>query len=413
MESSPLLSAPPSSGRKNISCQQMAQELLSSTSASAPFVFSSPGVTLLAKGDAHAYKSVVKFAELDHYVNSLLAKHKRSAGDNPIALGVIPFSEHNPVRFVIPEQTLVSSSLRLGQFAGHCPHAARSVMLPLPQPQTYMSLVEQAERACACGQLDKVVLSRAMQVDTDEEIALNQLLLTLLQQNPHGYTFCANIGDEGEARHLIGSSPELLVSRKGSAVSSNPLAGSRRRAPSAEQNQALEQDLLNSDKDLHEHAVVVESVERALQPYCSNLYVPMIPSVIETPAMLHLSTLVEGSLLDPGTSVLKLASELHPTPAVCGFPRLDAHQFIQQAEPFDRGYFTGLVGWCDSRGNGEWVVVIRCAEVAAKQLKLFAGAGIVSGSVPLSELQETGNKMRTILHALGMDWNENEMLESA
>ena len=112
-------------------------------------------------------------------------------------------------------------------------------------------------------------------------------------------------------------------------------------------------------------------------------------------------------------NVLKLASQLHPTPAVCGYPKHDANDFIDEAEPFDRGYFTGLIGWCDARGNGEWVVVIRCAEVQEKSLKVFAGAGIVDGSHPLSELQETGNKMRTILNALGIDLQESEMLEMA
>ncbi len=123
--------------------------------------------------------------------------------------------------------------------------------------------------------------------------------------------------------------------------------------------------------------------------------------------MLHLSTRIEGTVSDANTSVLKLASALHPTPAVCGYPTAQAYDFISQVEPFDRGYFTGLVGWVDARGNGEWVVVIRCAEVEKKRIRVYAGAGIVSGSEPQSELEETGNKMRTVLNALGIEIREN------
>ncbi len=91
--------------------------------------------------------------------------------------------------------------------------------------------------------------------------------------------------------------------------------------------------MMESSKDLHEHAVVVDAVEKALQPWCHNLYVPMVPSVIETKAMLHLSTRIEGMVSDANTSVLKLASALHPTPAVCGYPTAQAYDFISNVEP--------------------------------------------------------------------------------
>lgn len=132
----------------------------------------------------------------------------------------------------------------------------------------------------------------------------------------------------------------------------------------------------------------------------------MVPSVIETETMLHLSTVLEGQADDPTTNALQIAAELHPTPAVCGFPRNSAYQAIKQIENFDRGYFTGMVGWCDARGNGEWVVTIRCAEVSQHEMCVFAGAGIVTDSSPQSELDETGAKMGTILRAAGIQIDE-------
>lgn len=194
--------------------------------------------------------------------------------------------------------------------------------------------------------------------------------------------------------------------KKGSHLISNPLAGSRPRSESEQQNQASIQSLLNTGKDLHEHGLVVEEVERVMSKYCCNLYTPMVPSVIETQTMLHLSTQLEGQVLDPAINVLQVAAELHPTPAVCGYPREKAYEAIKRLEPFDRGYFTGMVGWCDSRGNGEWVVTIRCAEVQPRRMKVFAGAGIVNESQPQSELDETGAKMNTILKAAGIQLNE-------
>lgn len=376
----------------------------------APFFFSSPTVTMLTEGVAAELTETLKFSELDDQINNLFLKVKSDENDNPIAVGVIPFSEGNPVHFIVPQRIVTTSPIRPNSIEeSECLGVCRpSTVWSNPTAQVYMKSVLEAESCCGnCdSSLDKVVLSRTVEVDTETEIDRISLLKRLLKQNPGGYTFSTKLGSGGEDSYLMGSSPELLVSRKGQYVCSNPLAGSRRRSHDEEINLQNSESMIDSEKDLHEHAVVVDAVERALQPWCSNLYVPLIPSVMATKSMLHLSTKIEGTILDVSTSALKLASHLHPTPAVCGYPTDNAHQFINNTEPFDRGYFTGLVGWVDSRGNGEWVVVIRCAQVEKKRLKVYAGAGIVSGSEPLSELNETGNKMRTVLNALGIDLKE-------
>lgn len=119
--------------------------------------------------------------------------------------------------------------------------------------------------------------------------------------------------------------------------------------------------------------------------------------------MWHLSTELKGELTDLSVSSLELAAALHPTPAVCGTPTNAAKEAIKQIEPFDRGFFTGMVGWCDADGDGEWVVTIRCAEAEEHALRLYAGAGIVAGSKPEEELAETSAKFRTMLLAMGMN----------
>lgn len=205
-----------------------------------------------------------------------------------------------------------------------------------------------------------------------------------------------------KSKTLIGASPELLVSRSGMQVVSNPLAGSRPRSDDPVEDKRRAEELLSSPKDLHEHAVVVEAVATVLRPYCHTLHVPEKPSVIHSEAMWHLSTEVKGELKDPNTSSLELAIALHPTPAVCGTPMEEAREAIQKIEPFDREFFTGMLGWSDLNGDGEWIVTIRCAEVQENTLRLYAGAGVVAESNPEDELAETSAKFQTMLKALGL-----------
>jgi isochorismate synthase len=116
--------------------------------------------------------------------------------------------------------------------------------------------------------------------------------------------------------------------------------------------------------------------------------------------MWHLGTRIVGELQDDDASALELALALHPTPAVCGHPGTAAKAFIERHEGFQRNYFAGLVGWMDLHGDGEWAVTIRCAEIAANQVTLFAGAGIVAGSDPRLELAETQAKLATMWGAM-------------
>lgn len=397
--------------RQTIASFVMQNYLTDPLLSQSPFFFASPSNTLFGQGIEDELMAVMPFSEMHQRVQAMLIKAKSNETDNPIAFGIIPFSENNPVRFVIPEVLSISGSLR--NYATNAEQLKNSnqnetsmshaTIESIPAENDYRMGVNSALDLFATSQLSKVVLSRSVNVKTNTEIKLSQLLKNLLAQNQSGYSFCVGLDKDNMGDKLIGVSPELLVSRKGSQVISNPLAGSRKRSDDVMINQNLTEELLSSGKDLHEHILVVEEIEKVLSKYCHNLYSPLMPSVIETQTMLHLSTELTGMLIDPQVSVLQLASELHPTPAVCGFPRLSAFNAIQQIEPFDRGYFTGIVGWCDSRGNGEWAVTIRCAKVQKKRLQIYAGAGIVESSEPQSELDETSAKMCTMLNAAGIN----------
>lgn len=387
--------------REVIGYSKMAQELIEQQLTTSPFFFASPSNTLFGVGVAQEFNQPIPFADLANQATAMLQAAKKDDADNPVLFGIVPFSDDNPTRFVIPEKLYVSSSTRGSQPRPNMVSQAK--LISSPSGQQYRQGVEDLLEMFATTGLSKAVLSRAVEVATHEDIPLQNLLNNLLAINSRGYTFAANTQDGAK---LMGASPELLVAKKGSHLISNPLAGSRPRSESEALNDASRLSLLNTQKDLHEHGLVVEEVERVLSRYCHNLYTPMVPSVIDTQTMLHLSTVLEGQVNDPHLNVLQIAADLHPTPAVCGYPREDAYQAIRKIEQFDRGYFTGMVGWCDARGNGEWVVTIRCAEVQKRQMKVYAGAGIVNESVPQSELDETGAKMGTILSAAGIQLND-------
>ncbi|HDR6315553.1 TPA: isochorismate synthase DhbC [Bacillus thuringiensis] len=384
-----------------------ALQLLNDYKVGSSFFFASPTCTILTEGEF----TTVEHCEIDSFpelVQVVLGNAKQAGNPNPIAVGALPFDRRKEVRLIVPEYSRISERLQLdttNQLETN--ENLTFEMTPVPDPEVYMNGVKQGIEKIQDGDLKKIVLSRSLDVKSSEKINKQKLLRELAEHNKHGYTFAVDLPkDENENnKTLIGASPELLVSRNGLQVISNPLAGSRPRSNDPVEDKRRAEELLSSPKDLHEHAVVVEAVAAVLRPYCHTLHVPEKPSVIHSEAMWHLSTEVKGELKDPNTTSLELAIALHPTPAVCGTPMEEAREAIQKIEPFDREFFTGMLGWNDLNGDGEWIVTIRCAEVQENTLRLFAGAGVVAESKPEDELAETSAKFQTMLKALGLSDN--------
>ncbi len=206
-----------------------------------------------------------------------------------------------------------------------------------------------------------------------------------IAQNPVSYNFHVPLADGGV---LLGASPELLLRKDGERFSSIPLAGSARREPDEVLDREAGNRLLASEKDRHEHELVTQAMKEVLRERSSELHVPSSPQLITTPTLWHLATPFEGKA-NSQENALTLACLLHPTPALTVLSHQAATQVIAELEPFDRELFGGIVGWCDSEGNGEWVVTIRCAKLRENQVRLFAGAGIVPASSPLGEWRRT------------------------
>lgn len=370
-------------------------------------LFASPSQTLLAHGVA-ACLPQGDAASLAGRA-AMFLRQASQAGHAGLLIGAVPFLPEAAPHLFVPEHFELAGSVRSLMHQGAVA-AAKSAPVQVvaesqPCPRTYEQNVRDALACIASGALQKVVLSRSLRVQA--ELALPDLLRGLASRNPRGYTYAIPLPESGEERcSLVGASPELLIARRGSQVLSNPLAGSIPRSSDAHEDARRAEGLLRSVKDLHEHALVVDAVAAALRPFCRDLVVPHTPSLVSTPTMWHLSSEVKGELHDLSTTSLQLALALHPTPAVCGYPTVGAREFIQRAEGFDRGFFTGLVGWCNVLGDGEWAVTIRCAEVGETSATLYAGAGIVAGSDPTLELAETAAKLRTMLGAMGLDGGE-------
>jgi isochorismate synthase len=270
------------------------------------------------------------------------------------------------------------------------------VWQPEPSVAGFGAAVAEAVRRIGAGRLTKVVLARSL-VAANPGIDVRTLLAELRRRNPGCHLFASPAGAAGT---FLGATPETLVRREGDQVLSLPVAGTAARSPEPGRDALIAAALLRSAKDLHEHAPVVEAVTDALAPYCSELAVEPTPHLLATATAWHLASSVRGTLRPPAPSALELAAALHPTPAVCGTPTDAAAALIEELEPAPRGLYAGLVGWVDGRGDGEWVVSVRCALITPRQVRLDAGAGIVAGSDPAAEIAETDVKFRTLIESL-------------
>jgi isochorismate synthase len=288
------------------------------------------------------------------------------------------------------------------RFVGRAaPHEAFSDMQlrPVPPPDAYRLAVAEATRRIHEGELRKVVLARTIDVAAGRLLDPALLLWRLRAVDPDCYAFAFPVGDQ-RPRTLVGASPELLVSRRGLEVRSEPLAGSAPRNGDPGEDRASGERLLASAKDREEHAIVVEAIEETLSPFCEKLERDPEPVLLATANVWHLATRFRGRLGRPAPDALSLAMALHPTPAVCGAPRSVAKRLIRELEPFDRDGYAGPVGWVDAEGDGEFALALRCAELRGDEARLFAGAGIVADSDPALELDETERKFRALLDAL-------------
>ncbi len=247
------------------------------------------------------------------------------------------------------------------------------------------------------GELEKAVLARSCQVEAEAPFDPGHILSNLRRNYPSCFVFAAS----RSGISFLGATPERLLARRGDRVVSGPLAGSSARGRNEEEDARLERTLRESKKEQSEHALVVRAIRDGLTPFCVDLDIPEAPSVLKLPGIQHLHTDIAGTLRAPEEStLLDLLGELHPTPAVAGTPRKRALAWLAEREGFERGWYTGAIGWMNDRDEGDFAIALRAALLRGNAAYLHAGAGIVDGSIPEAELAETRLKMRAALSAI-------------
>lgn len=262
-------------------------------------------------------------------------------------------------------------------------------------PEAYEQSVEESARRIGAGELEKVVLAREVVVESPTPFHPGVVFDGLRTTYPSCFCFCMGTPEAA----FVGASPELLVRREGERASTVAMAGSTRRSADPRVDDHLGERLLQSAKDLEEHAIVVRTIERSLRPYSVWVTAPDEPVLIRVANIQHLATPIRALLAEP-QSIIEIAGALHPTAAVGGEPWEVAERVIGELETIDRGWYAGPVGWMDATEDGEFCVALRCALVQGRIAHCYAGVGVVADSRGDAELAETEVKLQALLSVL-------------
>lgn len=266
----------------------------------------------------------------------------------------------------------------------------------------WMAAVAEGVAEIRTGTLEKLVLARDVVATVPDGVAAAGILRELAVR----YRECWTYGVDG----LVGSTPEMLIQVEGRTAQARVLAGTLDRRDAEGMDgpplEFAERVLAGSEKQRHEHDIAIASLTTQLAPFSEAMNAHSEPFILELPNVWHLASDVKAELAEVEGHVptcLALINALHPTAAVCGTPTSVAGALIRKLEHLDRGPYAGPVGWLDAAGNGEWGIALRGAVIEGPDtVRLYAGCGVVEGSVPEAELAETWAKFRPMLESLGI-----------
>src|SRR5210317_1130711 len=261
--------------------------------------------------------------------------------------------------------------------------------------QSFETAVERIKDYIVAGDVMQVVLSQRMSLPYDGE-AIN-VYRALRQLNPSPYMVFMDIGDF----HIVSASPEILARVEDGKITVRPLAGTRKRGKTEEEDLALEQELLADEKEIAEHLMLIDLSRN------DSGRVSKIGSVKVTRNMfveryshvMHIASNVESEIAEDKTALDVLKATL-PVGTLSGAPKVRAMEIIDEFEPVKRGVYGGAMGYLSWNGNMDMAIAIRTAVIKGGTLYVQAGAGIVADSVPSSEWDETQNKARAIVKAV-------------
>jgi len=267
----------------------------------------------------------------------------------------------------------------------------------IPDRAEWHAILGTALEEMEAGIYEKVVLARKATLTFNDPVDPVAYLLRLRRMTEETFNFYFQADD----RHaFLGATPERLFKRQGRTILTEAIAGTRPRGLTTRDDERYSRALLNSEKELREHSIVVDMIASVLSKYCQELEVDEEVQITRLSHVQHLCKHFKGEL-DEVTSDADLVDALHPTPAMGGFPTELALEAIEDLEPFNRGWYAAPIGFV-GHDHTEFVVGIRSALIERERVSLYSGAGIVLGSDPAEEWQEIEDKISKFLKALDL-----------
>jgi len=262
----------------------------------------------------------------------------------------------------------------------------------IEEKTNWNNLVDKAKGIIQNNQLEKLVLSRQKIFPLSNQLDWNLIFKKLEKKFPDCYLFLNKSKDS----NFFGVSPEKFISVCNGKIEIEAVAGSAPRSKKQPEDLNFENGLLVSTKNLKEHKYVSDFIINVLKEYSINIISSNDPEIKKLDNIQHLITKVSAEL-KAEDKLFEMIEALYPTPAVCGVPKNDAIKYIRQLENYDRGLYSGLIGWMDFNGNCDFSVAIRSALAKGREITAYAGAGIVEDSNPDDEFIETQLKLKPIL----------------
>src|SRR4249919_2642912 len=261
--------------------------------------------------------------------------------------------------------------------------------------EKYEEQVRTAKEYIAAGDIYQVVLSQRFQAAVSADPFT--VYRALRHVNPSPYMYFVRMGGVS----VVGSSPEMLVRVEGSRVETHPIAGTRPRGRTADEDMRLAEELKRNEKERAEHVMLVDLGRNDVGRVCEygSVRVPQFMGLERFSHVMHLTSIVEGKLADDRDRLDALVS-CFPAGTVSGAPKVRAMQIIKELEPSGRGLYAGAVGYLDFAGNLDFCIAIRTVIMSGGKAYLQAGAGIVMDSDPTAEFEETRDKARALVRAL-------------
>src|SRR6478672_3020341 len=255
--------------------------------------------------------------------------------------------------------------------------------------------VKRAKEYIAAGDIYQVVLSQRFETGVDADPFT--VYRALRHVNPSPYMYFIRMAGVS----VVGSSPEMLVRVEGARVETHPIAGTRRRGKTSDEDVRLAEELKRNEKERAEHVMLVDLGRNDVGRVCQygSVRVPQFMALERFSHVMHLTSIVEGQLSDEYDRLDALAS-CFPAGTVSGAPKVRAMQIIHELEPIPRGLYAGAVGYVDFAGNLDFCIAIRTVIMAEGKADVLAGAGIVIDWNPTAEDEETRDKARALIRAL-------------